>query len=89
MDIAIGEARHIPDEIFERFAVFQDAQIRQMVALLFTKLNEFLDVNQERDKFVATNALKQSGNGVILMGIKHRSGVQAGLEASCQNERLK
>ena len=83
--IAIGDNLLIPDEILKYSDLFQNEEVRQVVSVYFAKTNEFLDVNQRLDEAVVETALRQPGNGIILMGTHHKQGVQAGLMASCQN----
>ena len=60
----------------------EDAEMRAFAASLFEHTNQFIEEIWERDKIMALTALRQTGNGLILLGTLHLKGVTQHLRSA-------
>ncbi len=52
-----------------------DIELKSLVSEYFLTMNTFIENSFERDRALANNISKQSGEGLIILGIAHRPGV--------------
>ncbi len=61
-----------------------DRGLKDLVSKYFSSTNAFIENSLERDKAIANRVSKQSGEGLIILGSKHRRGVIKQLLSLCR-----
>ena len=79
----ITDITKIPTEqISDELSKIENTEMRALAATLFEHTNQFIEEIQKRDKTMASTALRQTGNGLILLGPLHLKGVTQHLRSA-------
>lgn len=74
-----------PEEISAELSKIEDAEIRMLAASFFQNINQWIEEIWQRDEAMASRALRQSGNGLIILGSAHAKGVTQHLLSEKEN----
>ena len=84
---AIAGVKKISQQIIsDELNNWKDEESRTLVARFFEITNQLIEDTLRRDQVMASNTLRQSGNGLILLGSSHAEGVTRHLLSVCMNE---
>lgn len=83
---AIAETKKISQQtISDELNNWRDRESRTLVARFFEIINQLIEDTLRRDQVIASNTLRQSGNGLILLGSAHAEGVARHLLSACKD----
>ena len=83
---ALSKVKKIPSQvILNELNNWKDEESRALVERYFENTNQFIENVHERDQAIASNALRQSGNGLMLLGAAHAEGVMQYLLSACRD----
>ena len=80
--------KRIPNSKLTRFfnqTEIENEEVKENIITLVESTNKFLDLSDKRDEMAASVILKQSGHGLVTMGLAHGPGVENRLTAACKN----
>ena len=82
---ALRTAKKVPQpKINTVLGKLKNSEIRQLVANYFSYINQFIETADQRSNTMASLALKQSGEGLIIVGSAHRRRIVEGLLSMCR-----
>ena len=83
---AMRSTNKIPQQLIsDELNKWKDEESRSLVAELFSNTNQFVGYIIKRDQAIASTVLRQSGNGLILLGSAHSEGVTQRLLSACRD----